>query len=326
MKIKISEIEENPFRKELGPHNEEQIAKITESYQTSDYGSNMRFEVRKNVENDYELVYGHHRLLALRRYYGDDLEVEIIIRNYKDVQMLRELLRENLIKSDDWQLKMRSLVLMKKYYYLFQTEKPTTRDMIHYISKDVKLMSDEEAKTLLRIYENLAPELLEKVKNMESSFHEYKDTDYINLHQARVLSQFNDKQEQKDLVKALKSSIVQSSDEQMKLITKYKSAPEEMKRKIRLCEIDLVALKEKETDSNEERKQTHAQTEKIKSEFSANKQALYIYSCLSDAIKNIEKLNKKKLDKRTKSSLEKIYRKTMAVLTAQIGKEVIDVD
>ena len=111
MKIKILEIKENPFRKELGAYNEEQIGKIFESFKMSDYGKDMRFEVRKNA-NHYELVYGHHRFLAFKRYYGDDLEIEVIKRNYNDLQMLRELLRENLIKSNDWHFKMLSLALI----------------------------------------------------------------------------------------------------------------------------------------------------------------------------------------------------------------------
>jgi molecular chaperone DnaK (HSP70) len=77
--------------------------------------------------------------------------------------------------------------------------------------------------------------------------------------------------------------------------------------------------------SKEDRKKLHAENEKIKNTLSANKQALYIYSCLSDAIKNIEKLNKKKLDPKTKVSLDKIYRKTIAVLTAEIKGGIIDV-
>jgi len=323
MKIKISEIKENPFRKELGPYNEEQIARITESYQMSDFGSNNRFEVRKN-DNHYELVYGHHRLLALKRYYGNDLEVEIIIRNYRDVQMLRELLRENLIKSDDWHLKMLSLALIKKYWYLFRDENPNIKDILYFISKDGKIMHKEEARILLKIYENLAPELLEKTKKMESIYAKYEDKDFINLTQAKALSDFNDKQEQLDLAKALKNSIIQNTSEQIKLLNRYKIAAKELRTKIRSGEADLISLKDSEINTKEDRSRSYDQTEKIKTMLSANKQALYIYSCLSDAIKNIEKLNKKKLDLKTKLSLEKIYRKTIAVLTAET-REVIDV-
>ena len=327
MKIKISEIKENPFRKELGIYNEEQIAKITESFKMSDYGKDQRFEVRRN-ENSYELVYGHHRLLALKRYYGDDSEIEIIERNYDDEQMLRELLRENLIRDHDWYLRMLSLALAKKYLK-FHKKEYDLKDILHFISKENKIMRKEEAEILLRIYENLAPELLIKIKKMESIYSKYKDSDYINLSQARMLSFFKDKQEQLDLANALKNSIVQGTREQLQLLNRYKKASKELQRKIRAGETDLISLRNirgSEIDSREERNKEYEQIEKFKHNFSANKQALYIYSCLSDAIKNIEKLNKKKLDSKTRLSLERIYRKTIAVLTAEINKkEVIDV-
>lgn len=328
MKIKISELKENPFRKELGPYNEEQIKRIIESFKMSDFGKDQRFEVRKK-DNSYELVYGHHRLEALKYFYKKDIEVEVLVRDYNDEKMLVELLRENLIRNYDWYLKMLALALVKKYLKLSSKE-VGLKDILHFISKENKIMREEEAEDLLRIHENLAPELLEKTRKMESIYSKYKNSDYINLSQARILSYFKDKQEQLDLAKALKNSLVQDVREQSRLLSKYKEADKELKEKIRSGEIDLIVLKnitkERVEEDRNARSREYEETERIKSDLSANKQALYIYGCLSDAIKNIERLNKKRLDLKTKLSLERIYKKTIAVLTEEISnKEVINV-
>lgn len=318
MKIKLNKLQPNPFRKDLGNLDNSQIEKIQESFKMSDFGKNQRFEVRLTAEG-YQLVYGHHRLEALKRYYGNDLEVEIIERNYNDTKMLVELLRENLTRDHDWELRMRSAVLAKKY--LIETlhrKNITAPDIVKFISVDGKTINKENICALLRIAENLSPDLINRIENQEGG--QSPKSDMINLSQAEMLSGFKNHEEQQKLVIALKSSIAQRTNDQSKLITLYKNAPIELKNRILSGESDLISLQTaKETEGEtEERIIEHKKMHEDKKMISGNQQALYIFSCLSDAIKGISKLDRKRLNRNTITSLRRIYKKTVEVLTKEL--------
>jgi len=51
------------------------------------------------VEGGVEIAYGHHRIEAAKRVYGDDHEIGITIRELSDIEMLRVMGLEN---SEDW--------------------------------------------------------------------------------------------------------------------------------------------------------------------------------------------------------------------------------
>ena len=172
----------------------------------------------------------------------------------------------------------------------------------------------------MNIAENLAPELLNKVIKTESIYAIFEDKDIINLSQAKALALFKDKEEQKDLANVLKNSIIQKTHEQLKLLQDYKNASINIKNKIRSGEIDLVAVKNFQIE-RKERKEFSKIIDEKKKVLSANQEALYIYNCLADAIKSIQKLNFKKLDAKTVYSLDTIYKKTIRVLNEYIKKE-----
>ncbi len=318
MKISIKKLQPNPFRKDLGNLDNMQIEKIQESFKMSDFGKNQRFEVRM-VTGGYQLVYGHHRLEALKRHYGDDIEVEIIERNYDNAKMLVELLRENLTRDHDWALRMHSAVLAKKY--LTETlhhKNVSANDIVKFISIDGKTVNKESIWALLRIAENLAPELISKIENQESG--QTPKSDMINLSQAEMLSGIKNHEEQKALVTALHSSIAQHTGDQAKLISLYKKAPAELKNKILSGEADLISLQtaKESAEETEERVVEHKKMHEDKKMISGNQQALYIFSCLSDAIKGISKLERKRLNRNTVTSLRRIYKKTVEVLTKEL--------
>lgn len=318
MKVTVTKLLPNPFRKELGNLDNAQIDKIQESFKMSDFGKNQRFEVRTATDG-YQLVYGHHRLEALKRYYGEAIEVEIIERNYDNSKMLVELLRENLTRDHGWELRMRSAVLAKKYLTEHLHRKNVTAtDIVKFISVDGKTVNKESIWALLRIAENLAPDLIIKIENQEGG-QKIKD-DTINLSQAEMLSAFKNTEEQKALMRALKSSIVQRTTDQAKLITLYKSAPVELKNKILSGEADLISLQtaKESSEETEDRITEHKKMHEDKKMISGNQQALYIFSCLSDAIKGISKLDRKRLNRNTLTSLRRIYKKTVEVLTKEL--------
>ncbi len=319
IKYKVSFISANPFRKELGEYNEAQIARIMESFKMSSFGENQRFEVRNNPAGLVQLVYGHHRLEALKRYYGGNHIVEVIFREYDDKKMLVELLRENLTRDHDWALRMHSAVLAKKYLTETLHHKNVSAiDIVKFISVDGKTVNKESIWALLRIAENLSPDLIGKIENQEGN--SFSESDMINLKQAKMLSGFKNHEEQKALVNALKSSIAQRTGDQGKLITMYKNAPAELKNKILSGEADLISLQtaKESAEETEERVIEHKKMHEDKKMISGNQQALYIFSCLSDAIKGISKLERKRLNRNTVTSLRRIYKKTVEVLTKEL--------
>jgi len=318
MKVIEKLIAPNPFRKELGNLDNNQIDRIKESFKMSDFGKNQRFEVRI-TGSGYQLVYGHHRLEALRSYYGTGIEVEILIRDYNDSKMLVELLRENLTREHGWNLRMRSAVLAKKYLIdTLHYKNVNAADIVKFISVDGKTVNKEGIWALLRIAENLAPDLINKIESQEGGHK--PQSDMINLSQAEMLSLFKNHEEQKALATALKSSIAQRTGDQAKLITMYKTAPTNIKNKILSGEADLISLQTaKETEEeSEDRIIEHKKMHEDKKMISDNQHALYIFSCLSDAIKGISKLERKRLNRNTITSLRRIYKKTIEVLTKEL--------
>ncbi len=316
MKMKVIErlIAPNPFRKELGNLDNNQIDKIKESFKMSDFGKNQRFEVRI-TGSGYQLVYGHHRLEALRSYYCTGIEVEILIRDYNDSKMLIELLRENLTREHGWNLRMRSAILAKKYLIdILHHKNVSANDIVKFISIDGKTINKEGIITLLRIAENLAPDIINKIENQEGGHK--PQSDMINLSQAEMLSLFKNHEEQKALAAALKSSIAQRTGDQAKLITMYKTAATDIKNKILSGEADLISLQT--AIESEDRVIEYKKMHEDKKLISGNQQALYIFSCLSDAVKGISKLDRKRLNRNTITSLRRIYKKTVEVLTKEL--------
>ena len=92
MKIRVSELEPNPFRRiNQYPIEREKVEALKTSISETSFWDNML--VRKR-NGKYQIAYGHHRLAALR-----ELEVENVdvpVRELDDATMLRIMASENL--------------------------------------------------------------------------------------------------------------------------------------------------------------------------------------------------------------------------------------
>ena len=93
MSFRIADIRHNPFRNvSRYPLQEEKVKALRESLHSTGYWGNL---VARLKDGKPELAFGHHRLEALRQVYGDDEEIDLIIRDYNDEKMLRVTAREN---------------------------------------------------------------------------------------------------------------------------------------------------------------------------------------------------------------------------------------
>ena len=96
-KIRLGDVRHNPFRKfDEFPLIEKKVAALVNSIQETGFWDNVLGRI---VVDGVEIAYGHHRIEAARRVYGDDHEIGITIRDLSDIEMLRVMGLEN---SEDW--------------------------------------------------------------------------------------------------------------------------------------------------------------------------------------------------------------------------------
>ena len=71
IKIEVPKIKPNPFKRFIsgGKLNEATIQKLIEGYKQTQFHENLC--ARENKKGEIELIYGHHRLEAVKRVYGN---------------------------------------------------------------------------------------------------------------------------------------------------------------------------------------------------------------------------------------------------------------
>jgi len=269
MKLKINQIQPNPFKKQInnGKLDEENVKKLMANIE--ELGLMGALPI---VEQDkqYYLVYGHHRLEALKRTFGERYYINVDLKTYNEDQLLRGMVIENLTqRSNDFREELDNLQAIKKYLQNnncpLSGQKSNTgeagrpkgydagscRDIAGWLDKNTgNVMKRSKISDILRIAENLDEELLENVKKQSHAAGEKDgDEEIIGVKIATILSSFKDKQEQKDLAKAIKQSREQHGNKVAINITAYKEASEEIKEEVRNGKIDLADVKD-ETDKN----------------------------------------------------------------------------
>lgn len=96
-KIRLGDVRHNPFRRfEEFPLIEKKVAALKNSIQETGFWDNVLGRI---VEGGVEIAYGHHRIEAAKRVYGEDHEIGINIRELSDVGMAMIMGLEN---SEEW--------------------------------------------------------------------------------------------------------------------------------------------------------------------------------------------------------------------------------
>lgn len=99
MKLKLSELNPNPFKKYIneGKLNKDRLAILKESI---DHGTlPEHFYARKN-NGKFELTSRHHSVAALKEIKGFNYEVDVTPVDFTDEQMLIDMVRENITQRD----------------------------------------------------------------------------------------------------------------------------------------------------------------------------------------------------------------------------------
>lgn len=101
MRIRIRDLKPNPFR-DLGayPVDEGKVIALVNSIHETGFWNNIlvrRNVTEKNPRAETQIAYGHHRLLALHRVYGEDsvVIVDIPVKKLSDEIMLKVMVEEN---------------------------------------------------------------------------------------------------------------------------------------------------------------------------------------------------------------------------------------
>jgi len=96
-KIRLGDVRHNPFRRfDEFPLIEKKVAALQNSIQETGFLDNVLGRI---VEGGVEIAYGHHRIEAAKRVYGEDHEIGITIRELSDVGMAMIMGLEN---SEEW--------------------------------------------------------------------------------------------------------------------------------------------------------------------------------------------------------------------------------
>lgn len=281
MKLALSELHPNPFKKEInsGKMNEETIKKLISNLDKLDLMGAIPVVKR---DGKYCLVSHHHRVEALKRKFGKKHEAEVIVHKYDDDQLLRGMVIENLTqRTDEFHEVTDNLLAIESYLNKNPTILASLRESRSHpekmkeeykdkaVAKDIAIwidnnsgdvMSHDKITNCLNIKKNLDPELYHQIKNTQAGTEKERE-DALQETQAIYLSRIEDKEEQKDLAQALKSATEQRVRNQGKLISEYKQSSDEVKKKVRsgkikLDDVPIENIKKKVQEKIAEEKET----------------------------------------------------------------------
>jgi hypothetical protein len=97
MKIKLRDVEPNPFRDmDHYPIDRVKVEAAKASIQGTKFWNNI---VGRRAGKKVQIAYGHHRLVALRELFKPDHEIDVVVGDLTDDDMLRMMANENL---EEW--------------------------------------------------------------------------------------------------------------------------------------------------------------------------------------------------------------------------------
>lgn len=314
MKIELNRLNANPFKKKIdnGKLSEKTISKIKANIKELGLMGALPVYKRKS---EYYLISGHHRVEALKRVFGKNFKVEVIVHDYDDDQVMRGMVIENLTQRDtDLKETAENLAAIREHLKSACSDSEqakrkdvkgvkdagSIRDIYNWLHKNKgvdEVISIGRISECLQVYDNLAPELVNEVKKTQSGSAKERE-EALQETQALYLARFDDHEEQKALAQALKTTRAQRVRDQGRLITKYKEAKEKnpevakevLEGKRDLADVDGMKAHPEMKQSNEEKALWCSTEVRAKLGFAGNEMELL-------ANQHIHTLSKKELFK-----------------------------
>ena len=270
MKIKLSELKQNPFKKYIrdGELDEERLEILQESI---DHGTlPEHFFARKN-DGVFELTSGHHRLEALIRAKGGDYVVDVTPVSFSDEQMLVDMVRENITQRDsDFRDTNESILLARSWLQskaltvnqfnselkkhtggnhskgVWGTESlpDSFRSIATFLSKNGKTISYVTVKNHLDMHDKLMPEIYEQIRKKK---HQGTEKDGVGVKDALILTEVP-KEEQKIILEQMEKTRDRSWEDTRKNVKLYLKADETIKQKVKKGELDLADVENASTE------------------------------------------------------------------------------
>ena len=319
MKIKIKDLNPNPFKKEInkGKLNSEVVKKIQANIK--ELGLMGALPVIKKDKKFY-LIAGHHRVEALKQSFGKDYEVECTLHNYSDENILRGMVVENLTQRADELVEVtENLGAIRKFLRNnvqqlneihkvgHPEEAGSIRNIHDWLNKNGEVMSISKISGYLRVHDNLDKKLLKTAVNALGG----KDEDKIGIEEAKFLAKI-DKADQHIIKKALDETGLDYKHKGL-LVTDYNKADAKTQKAVKKGEmsIKLVPLMK---SSPEEVKQalinneiTIEQAERISKlgTIEARKQAITEHKNIEMVDKGVERHIINKMTSREKREFDK---------------------
>ena len=257
MKIKLSELNPNPFKKHIndGKLNQDRVEILKESI---DHGTlPEHFFARKN-NGHYEVTSGHHRIEALKQIKGNSYPVDVTVVDFIDEQMAIDMIRENLAqRSDDFREEKDSIILAEKLLKERVERKGALHSKTHggdrrsqecgsrqiakFLSKKGKMISHNKVATIKKIIDKIHPDIQAEI---EHSINQHDaENGSISKSIALELIIIEDKEEQKALIEIIKKSD-RGHKYWRKYLPIYKQAPEDIKQQVRQGELDIADVED----------------------------------------------------------------------------------
>jgi len=258
LKIEVGKLLPNPFKKNInhGKMNEEQVTKIMSNMK--ELGLMGALPVFKKGDS-YYLISGHHRIEAIKRTFGKNHVIPVIVHDYTEDNVLRGMVVENLSQRGNAFMEELANLQMIREHLKKQFRSPgernpkggrpdepaSVRDIYSWLNKNAEVMSIGKISQTLNIADELAPELLDKVKK-EKGFDTH---DSLGIKQAHALTKIKDHKEQKALAKLIQKKPIHQ-DDLAKGLSAYQKAPESIKNKVLSGEIDIQDINTSVEDYN----------------------------------------------------------------------------
>jgi len=116
MKIKVKNLVANPYRNiEAYPIDRAKVEQLRNSIRETTFWDNILARPAPG-NGQYQIAYGHHRLIAIKEELGKDTIVDIPVRDLSDEDMLRIMANENMDEwATDWRIIVETVGQAKKF-------------------------------------------------------------------------------------------------------------------------------------------------------------------------------------------------------------------
>lgn len=246
--IEAGKVKPNPFKKYIinGGLSETIIEELIEGFKQTTFHDNLAG--RRNKQGEIELIYGHHRLEAVKRCFGKNYKINLKVYSYEDFsdeKMLVDMIRENMTqRGHDFKEMLHSILLVKKWLegtLLDKKAKPkevTDVEIARFVSKSGKALSPAQVTRYISIENNLDEEIKEKVE-ITGRAGKVK-AGKVGLEMAFHLSQAEKKDQPYLLAQVEKAGV--NKDKARVLITEYRKSDDSLKEKVKKGKLSLDVL------------------------------------------------------------------------------------